>query len=344
MKRRLFPFILMMTLLTASASAAPARELSFAAQQSADLICEIQPLADAVAAAAWDSGTLRITEDEAPESALLEGLLLQALRKGVLSYADDDGTVALSPEEAAGAARRLFTAPDLPGIGLPANGSITLRDGQLRFPLSGQDDYVGAHVHDLRLNEEGLLISADIYVLLGIRAAVIEAPEDSLRWLSHIEMKLKPRSDSPSGFALSSFSVSPGYQTRSFVLHKEKDLYELRYPDIFVFSGKTSGALLDLASADGTAEMTLTSVPGTLESIRNEWLVEDRTDEASVQLREDGRLELKGQDEMRIAVSRDGEENCLVLVMTHPLNRGSEYSLYWSFMVNSFIVYSNSVG
>lgn len=344
MKKRLFLFIVMMTLFTASASAAPARELSFAAQQSADLIREIQPLADAVAAAAWDSGILRLSEDEAPEGALLERLLLQALRNGLLSYADDDGAVALSPEEAAGAARRLFTAPDPAGIGLPANGSITLRDGMLRFSLSGQDDYVGAHIHDLSLFEEGLLISADIYILSGIRAAVFDAPEDSLRWLSHIEMKLKPRSDSPSGFALSSFSVSPAYQAKGFVLHEEKDLYELRYPDTFVSSGKASGAMLDLASADGTAQMTLTGVPGTLESIRNEWLGEDRTDEAAVQMREDGRLELKGHDEMRIAVSQDGVGNCLVLVMTYPKDRALEYSLYWSFIVNSFIVYSNSVG
>ncbi len=344
MKRRLFLFLLISIVLCAAASAAPARELSYAAKQSADLIREIQPFADAVAAAAWDFGVQRLREDEAPEPVLLENMLLQAMRKGVLSYANADGAVALRPEETADAAGRLFTAPGLPGISLPVNESITFEGGLLRFSLSDQEDYVGAHIYDLELNEEALLISADTYVLSGIRATADEAPEDSLRWLGHIEMKLKPRSDSPSGFALSAFIASPGYQAKRFILHEEKDHFELRYPDIFISPGKVSGALLDLVSADNTAKMSLKSVPGTLESLRNEWLQEDLPDGTTIQMGEDGRLELLGHDEMRVAVSQDGVENCLVLVMTYPMDREFEYGLYWSFIENSFIVYSNSVG
>lgn len=344
MRKRLSLLLLAFIVLCAAASAAPARELSDAAQQSADLIREIQPFADMVAAAAWDSGVQRLREDEAPEPVLLENVMLQALRKGVLSYASADGAVVLHPEETAQAAQRLFTSTSLPSISLPVNESVTFEDGQLRILLSDQKDDVGAHIYDLRLNEEGLLISADIYALSGIRASAADAPEGSLRWLSHVEMKLQPRSDSPSGFALSSFIVSPGYQAKGFVVYTEADRFELRYPDVFVSSGKVSGVLLDLVSADSTAGISLKSVPGTLESLRNEWLREDLPDGTIIQLGEDGRLELLGHNEMRVAVSQDGAEDCLVLGMTYPKDREFEYSLYWSFIENSFIVYSNSVG
>lgn len=346
MKRRLFLFLLISVILCASASAAPSRELSFAAQQSADLIREIQPLADAVAAAAWDSGVQWLREEEAPEPVLLESMLLQALQKGVLSYENVDGAVALRPEEADEAAGQLFTAPGLAGIGLPVNEAISNEGGMLRFRLPGNDDYTGAYIYDLELNEEGLMISADIYALSGIRAIASEAPEDSLSWLGHIEMKLKPRDNSPVGFALSGFRLSPGYQAKRFILHEEAKRFELRYPDIFVSPGNASGAVLDLRNADNTAGLSLNAVPGTLESLRNQWFQQDLPEGTSIQTGEDGRLTLRGHGMMRVAVSdsQGGEENCLVLSMNYPVDREQEFSLYWFFIENSFIVYNNSVG
>ncbi len=346
MRRRLILFLLLSVMLYASASAAPARDLSYAAQQSADLIREVQPLADTVAAAALDAGIQQLFEDEAPAPSLLESALLHALQKGVLSFKETDGVVALRPEEAMEAAGRLFTAGGLSGIGLPSHQAVSAEGGLLRFQLPRGDEYTGAHIYDLSLNEEGLMISADIYSLSGIQASSAEAPEDSLRWLGHIEMNLKPRGEAPSGFALSGFVLSPEYQANGYVRHVDGERFELRFPDIFIVPVDDPAEALWLKNADGTAEMSLRSVPGTPEQLREEWLREGLPDGTTVQTGEDGRLMLRGQGALRIAVgeSPDGMESCLVLEMTYPVEREKEFSLYWLFMVNSFIVYSNSVG
>ena len=346
MKRRLLPLLLSLLLLCFAASAAPARSLSAAALESGDLIREIQALADAVASAAWASGTGLLTEGAAPPQLLLESLLVNALRDGLLPFGAADGAVTLSPEEAREAAASLFSVSEIPDMGSPIHQAVTPADGKLRFDLTGEGDFTGAHVYDLALDEDGLTVYADVYRLSGIVASAAEAPEGSLAWLGHITMRLKAGSAAPSGFALSAFSLSAPYEARETVFFKVKDRLELRYPDVFSVPAQDSGAILSLSSPDGSALLSLRAVSGTLETLRQAWAGESLPEGTVVETGENGRLTLRGPGVLRVAVSDPGEggDGCLLLMMDYPPQRETEFSLYRVFIENSFVVYSNSVG
>ena len=347
MKKAFLYLVMLCLVMTAAAHAAPTRNLSTKALDHQELIAQVQPLADAVAAAAINQGILDYQNGSAPEAAFAEGLLYQALRSHLQVVEANEGVLTLSREEAMAIMDSLFYHEDLPVILSPAAPGVSLEGDSLRFDISRADDFVGTHIYDIAVNEEELLVHADIYRLNGIVASALEAPEGSLVWLGHTVLRMKPEADSAVGFALAGFSVTERYQQSSMVQFVQKDLFELQYPDFFSEDLKTPDAFLSVGSPDHSAKLTVKAVPGKLESLLEIWRNEEQppgaTDSSWV---ENMRAIYTAPGLLRLAYydPQNGQDLCLVAEMTYPPEKEFEFSLYQTFLDNSFVVYSHSSG
>lgn len=347
MKRFFAVFLAVCLAIVLPAAAAPTRVLTEQAQQYSDLIHQVQPLVDATAAAAIKQQVFLFREGTLPEPALVEGLLYQSLYNHLLVYEAQEGVVTLSPREASSAVRQLFFPQDLPDITAPSYPGVTLEGGLLRFDLARQDDFIGAHIYDIAVSEEELIIKADIYRLNGIVATAEEAPEENLVWLGHIGLRLRPLAGAALGFGLASFSVPERYTPSRLVQFVQKDRFEVQYPDFLVRDLHLENTWLSLASEDGSVTLTVRDVPGTLEGLKQEWLASGQGDGGSrVAFIENNRLKMASPGVLRLAYfdPLDGADNCLVLEWVFPAEKEHEFSLYEVFLDNSFVVYSHSVG
>ena len=347
MKKAFLYLVMLCLALTAPAHAAPTRNLTTEARDHQELITQVQPLADAVAAAAITQGIFDYQNGLAPEAAFAEGLLYQALRSHMLVVEAIEGVLTLSREEAMAIADRLFYHDNLPVISTPVAPGVTLEGDSLRFDISRPEDFVGTHIYDITVNEEELLVRADIYRLNGIVASALEAPEGSLSWLGHTVLRMKPEADSAVGFALTGFSVTERYQQSSMVQFVQKDLFELQYPDFFSEDLKKPDAFLSVGSPDNSAGLTVKAVPGTLESILEVWRKEGQPLGKSGSSRvENQRAMYTAPGLLRLAYfdPQNGQDLCLVVEMTYPPEKEFEFSLYQTFLDNSFVVYSHASG
>lgn len=336
-KTALIAFLLCLVMV--AAQAAPTREPSPAALENMELAAQVQPLADLAAAIAFSYDVPALPRDGVPENRLVQSALYLALSRHLLVVQANEGKVSLSVQDAESAVRLFFARPDISFARDALIPELSFTDQGPVFDVSRVDDYVGTHIVDLDVNEERLSVQADVYRLSGISGSAVEAPEDSLQWLGYLEIILKPKVDSLYGFGLDSFAVKERYQPASMAQFMLKDRFELQYPDIFLETPKAEGDLLSLASADGAARLSVKEVPGALET-----LVEGWKDPAAVV--EAGRAVSSSPGLFRVAYS-DGAgegEGCLVLEMSYPTTRLMEFTLYQTFLNNSFVVYSHSMG
>lgn len=341
MKKSLFIYILVLMMLSLSAFAAPARDLSDAAFENEELIAQVQPLADAVAAVAFSQGLEALSENTAPDSALAEGLLHQAYARHLQVASANEMRIELTMEEAQTSLNRLFFADSLPAVEGKALPALTVSEAKVLLDITQGTDYIGTHIFDIALDEEKLFIKADVYRLSGIEAAAIDAPEDSLVWLGALVLELRPEADSAVGFTLSAFEVKEHYQPTSLMQFTQKDRFELQYPDLFTKQVGDETAFLSLTNEDGTASLKVAEVPGTLEQLLAVWQGEN----AEVKVEND-RAIFTAPGLVRLAYfdPQDGQDVCLVLEMNYPVEREGEFTLYRTFLDNSFVVYSHSVG
>lgn len=346
MKKTSFVLVLML-LLSLSAQAAPTRSLTPAALEHAELIAQIQPLADAVAAVAMRQGIDHFQDGTPPDSSLMEGLLYQALSSHLVVAEASDTVVRLSCQEALAVARRLFFIHDLPEFENPVYPGVSLEEGMLRFDTARQDDFIGAYIHDIAITEEEMILKADIFRLNGIVAGAVDAPEESLTWLGYLDLQLRPQADALLDFSLSGFTVIERYTPTGFALYIQKNRFEVQYPDFLSRELEQEDSFLSLSSEDGTVTLEVRDVPGTLETLETDWLQQNNANEhlysASLQ---NNRLLLFAPGIIRLAYfdPQNGMDTCLVLEMRFPPEKEQEFSLWKTFLENSFVVYSHSVG
>ncbi len=344
--KRLTLVLALALLMILSAQAAPTRSLTPAALEHAELIAQIQPLADAVAAVAIRQGIVHFQDGTPPGSPLMEGLLCQALSSHLLVVEASDTAVRLSRQKAQEAARRLFFVQDLPEFAVPVYPGVSLEEDVLRFDTARQEDFIGAHIHDIALTEEEMILKADVFRLNGIVAGAVEAPEESLTWLGHLDLWLRPQADALLGFSLSGFSLPERYAPAGFMLHIQKKRFEVQYPDFLTQELKQEGTFLSLSSEDGAVTLNVRDVPGTLEALKADWLQQNGDDERCGANLENSRLLLFAPGLVRLAYfdPQNGMDTCLVLEMRFPPEKEQEFSLWQTFLENSFVVYSHSVG
>jgi len=345
MTRRLALLLAVLLLSASVAAAAPTRERTPAALAVEQMLLQVQPLADAAAAAAWQTGVHELEEGAAPNPVLAEALLAQAMRDYLLVFPAVDIAVTLTKEQASQAAAQLLAAPGPYDFPNPLVASPDPAAGTLRFDLSDAADFVGAYIYDAEVSEDGLMLFADLYRVNGIRAQAQDAPEDGLAWLGSVTMGFAAAADAPAGFKLKSLSVGALYAQAGFVDYATDERYELRAPDFFIpRQADAEGMPIDLVSGDGLAALAVRFVPGSLEALERAWRAEQAT--AAVTLDADGRLRLAAPGLYRVAAHDPigGEDGCLVLEMAYPEEKEQEFSLYWVFLNNSFVVYSDAVG
>lgn len=346
MRKKIVAIIIaVLVILPFSSYAAPTRDKKLL-EENTELVAQIQPLADIVTAAAWNHGITLYQNGEIPNQKLMEGVLYQSLQNQLFVYEMDDKTLFLDQNQVYDMMRQLFYQKELPSLEIIDSQTISMEKEGFRFNIDWQKDFIGAYIYDIHLTEEELLLSADIYHLSGIRSSAEEAPEESLSWLGHIGMRFMPDPSSILGFSLASFSMPEIYEAKIFVQYEEKNLFEIQYPDLFTASSEKPGAFLSLKSADGQSTLSIQRINGAILDLKQTWLNEKTDNKTTVFIREDGRLVLYTQGQMRLAVLDpiNGEDSCLVLTMTFPILKPHEYQLYWQFMDNSFVVYSEAFG
>lgn len=343
-KTTLLLSVLIFAFVSLAAFAAPARDLTDAAMENEELIIQIQPLADAVAYAAFTQNIPALAPDAAPDAALVETLLYRAYYEHLLVASADETGIAIPLEDALKAADRLFSSQSLPALMGNTLPALTLKDDQIVMDISRQADFIGTHIYDVELNEEKLLIKTDVYRLSGIVASAFEAPEDSLVWLGAMVLELKPEADSAVGFTLSGFEIRERYQPSSLLQFTKKDRFELQYPDLFSKAIQDQVSFLNLETEDGSASLKVMEVPGTLEDLLTAWQNE-AGENAQIRVVND-RAVLTAPGLVRFAYSdpQDGQDACLVMEMNYPQEREMEFTLYRTFLNNSFVVYSHSMG
>ncbi len=340
MKKLSLLLALLLTCFSLVASAAPARDLTDAAFDQEELIAQVQPLTDAVAQAAFTLDLSELKEGEAPSNALVEGLLARAYQEFLLITPASE----ISLEEVGQAATRLFFADNLPGITGAVLPDLRLVNDQVVVNMEGGADFVGTHVYDIALDEEGLTLLMDVYRLNGIKASAVEAPEESLIWLGAMSVTLRPKADAQVGFALSAFSVKERYQETSYLQFTQKNRFELQYPDIFQTKVDAGTSFLGLATVDGAAQLVVREEAISFENLIAAWQKE-KGDGVDLKIEND-RAILIAPGLLRLAYGDplDGQDACLVLEMRYPIDRELEFTLIRTFLDNSFVVYSHSVG
>lgn len=330
---------MVLCLVALAAQAAPTREPTPAVLDNGDLVAQVQPLADLAAALAFTFDTPVLSRDGAPDQGLAQAALYLALSRHLLVVEAREGLVTLSNQDADKEAGSLFAKPDIRVTGEARIPGLTILDEGMRFDISRLDDYVGTHVVDLSISEESLNIKADAYRLSGIRDSAVAAPEDSLQWLGYIEIELMPKVDSLLGFGLSAYTVTEHYEPASLEQFVLKDRFELQYPSLFGKAEAKEGELLSLVNADGAARLSVSEVPLSLEALAGGW-------DSARTLVEADRVTYTAPGLFRVAYAdRVGEgEGCLVLELVYPESRMMEFTLYQTFLNNSFVVYSHSMG
>lgn len=329
-----------------AAFAAPTRDVGTSVSQNPDLVAQIQPLCDAVAAVAIKQDLRMFRNETTPEPVLVQGLLYEAVKNHLVVIENQEGMARMGLDDAKSILTRLFHQKEVPAINQAEYPGLQLMDGTLTFDLTNPGDFIGAHIYDIALNEEELLLRADIYRLSGIEALAVDAPEDSLTWLGHMGMRLKPDADSLTGFTLASFAVPERYTEAKMVQYVDKNRFEFQYPD-FLTQREAGEELLLFTNADESVTLRVREYKGTLEDL----LEESRKQNAEQGgtgggYIENNRLLFSDSSSFRIAYfdPQSGEDTCLVLEVTFPYLKEHEFSLYMTFLDNSFVVYSHSMG
>ena len=347
MKRIFILALILCLLLNTAALAAPTRQLGQITQESEELIAQVQPLSNAVASAAIRQRLRLFRNGTAPEAALVLGFLQEALASHLVVKESVEGVVTLSDQDVQAAARQFFHNKELPDLKNTQVPGVQAAEGMLQFDLAKEQDFIGTHIYHVALTEEELLLMADIYTTGSIRASAVDAPEESLTWLGHIGMRLKPEADAPLGFTLASFAVPELYEPASWQPFKEDKRFELLYPDFLKLAQPQNGVLFDAQNADASTQLWVREEEGSLESLQAAWREESNNDQSgSSSWIEGGMLISYGQGRFRLAYAdhQEGQAICLVLELRFPSEKEHEYGLIQAFLLNSFVVYSHSQG
>ncbi len=349
MKKSLLIFVAILCLITAMVSAAPSRERSEPFGLEEAELMAVQPLVNAAAYAAFQKGITHFAPEAAPEQALVEGVLMRAVEERLFPVELQGQALSLTDAQVQDMVAKLFTWQNVPAIAAPVGPGLVKNEGGLQLDLSQQPDFVGVHVYEAGHDETGaLIVKGDVYRLSGIEGMAEDVPEESILWLGHITLNLARSETAPAGYTLSSFIINEQYQAKGFhQLYDEENGYELSYPDIFPLreSPLQKGEALELTSADGQARLSVSFVPGSLETLETAWKAEAGQPEGSrVWMTEYGKLAFQGPREMRLALPDEASGQCVVLTLTRPEDRPYEFGLYWEFLENSFVVYAHAAG
>ncbi|HHT08174.1 MAG: hypothetical protein ACOYI6_00245 [Christensenellales bacterium] len=347
MKKLLTLTVVLCLLFTNVAFAAPTRDVGTNVLENPDLVAQIQPLCNAAAAVAIKQDIRMFRNETTPEPVLVQGLLYEAVKNHLVVIENQEGMARMGLDEAKSTLKRLFYHKDLPVINQAEYPGLQLADGTLTFDVSNPGDFIGAHIYEFALDEEELLLRADIYRLSGIEALAVDAPEDSLTWLGHMGMRLKPDADSLTGFTLASFAVPERYTEAKMVQYVDKNRFEFQYPDFLTQREAAADELLLFTNADESVTLRVREYKGTLEDLLEESRKENAEQEGTWGgFIENNRLLYRFNSSFRIAYfdPQNGEDTCLVLEVTFPYLKEHEFSLYMTFLDNSFVVYSHSMG
>lgn len=216
------------------------------------------------------------------------------------------------------------------------------------FPLDPDQDGMGLHIYALR-DQDGLIsLEGDLYLVAGMKVSPDDAPDDSLRWLCQFSAQLKRDAEAPGGFVLVGQQLSPVYAAQSFVLleHPEETArFELMLPDFLQAPADLKAFPLVFSSPDGQAKLTLSLLP--MED-RNEESERARLSEAHPSLHfaqaEEFGPSLEGAMPGYRVIQVHGEDLIYCLELQYPPQLEAEYSLYYQFIRNSFVVSEIAVG
>ena len=349
MKKSLLICVLALTLLISGASAAPTRWRGEALGLSDAELMALQPLLGAAASAAFERNIPSYLMGSAPPQALVETVLARALAEGMFPVDRKGQSLMLSDAKAREMAGQLFAWQDLPAITAPLIPGTSRSGDGLQFDLSEPESFVGLYAYASRQEADGLLlVRGDAYRLVGAAGLAEDAPEDSLIWIGHLSLWLQKAANTPAGYTLAGFEVNERYQAGGLrQIIDEENGYELSYPDIFPAPGRVpgKGEGLSLTSGDGIARLTVSFVPGSLDSLEAAWQAEAGSLEGGrVRRKESGQLALESAREMRLALMDEKAGQCVVLSCVFPGDRPCEQGLYWEFMENSFVVYAHAAG
>lgn len=213
------------------------------------------------------------------------------------------------------------------------------------LPLDLSQDGLGMHIYELDMGAAAPILKADLYQVEGMQLSPEEAPEDGVRWLAHCEVVLQQDQAAPGGYKALDMRLSPPYQAKGFVsLQLEEAGLELLLPDCFHLP-EQAALPLQLTSDDGKAQLTvsLRPVAGVTMLTEQQRLLASHPDILFAPEADYG-PDIEGHAPGYSVLVVLGADQAYSLELSYPQELAHEYSLYFQFMRNGFVVSEIAVG
>lgn len=212
--------------------------------------------------------------------------------------------------------------------------------------LDPEQDGLGLHIYALREQDGLISLEGDLYQVAGMQVSPTDAPEDSVRWLCHYSAQLRRDQAAPGGAMLLDQQLSAPYAAKGFyAFSNEAAGFELLLPDSLTAPTDAQADPLVFASADGRARLTLSLLPLDGSSAENEQqrLAAAHPGLSFLQAEPYG-PGLEGLMLGYRVIQVYGEALVYSLELSYPPELEAEYSLYFQFIRNSFVVSEVAVG
>jgi hypothetical protein len=208
------------------------------------------------------------------------------------------------------------------------------------------EDIVGVYIYEVRRTpDQSLLLQADVYRMHGIRSSVEEAPEDSLTWLCGMETTLRQQEGQPDRWVPYSLRLSSPYAAQHLRPYRGEE-FELAVPDFFVEEGPAAPGGVRFVAPGSVATLTVqrqTAEGQTEQAVMQQLAQQNPVYVFSRQFDEQtGAVLAHAPGDLAFALVA-GEE-AWILQLRFPVEREREYSLYFEFLCNSFLIDEVTVG
>ncbi len=333
--------VLALMLALPAAQAAPARTLG-AMDLDAAQLQQLQPMLDGLAQAAWQQGVLSWQPGEAPPQKLQEGVLLAEARR---THPGENG-VLLDQQQAHSLYGSFFALEGYQPLAQPGDARIQVTENGYQLTLDQGADAVGAYVYEVRRTlDDSLHLRADIYQMHDIQGSVEEAPEDSLTWLCGMDATLRQQEGQPDHWVATGLQLTPAYAAQNLRPYLG-DGFALAVPDFFAEDSAAQPNGVRFVAQGVEATLTVERLTADVESEQAlmQQLAQQNAAFAFSRQFDDlsGAILARAPGDLAFALLAG--DDAWVLRLRFPEEREREYSLYFEFLCNSFLVDEVTVG
>lgn len=337
------------------ALAAPTREIQ-RSEITVDL--DLESLLDLVLGAAVMRGVHALDENQAPDPALVEGVLSLGLYSQYLPYHGADlweNRAALTHDEISGYYSQVFSHGSYAAPASVSGEGVTLTAQGMSFDLSSlqNNPVIGTHVYSTAFDGTHVTLYCDLFAYFGDFGQAPEfLPEDALTWLCNAQVMLEYSPDEAQHYTVCAFSLSDAYLDG--MIHEWQAVenteyeYSVALPAIFGLA-ENAPACMVWQTADGEATLTIQAqenMAGDYDAVLSNFL-----QDSVMQLTEN--RELSYFSAVFSAVDTAYYELHLVpeginwhytLTLQFPPERLAEFTLYAEFICNSLTAWGAANG